>query len=112
MRARWFSAVAGLALSGVVLSTPAYAAPPNTTPWTFPGAADVWFEFMNPMFDRVPANAFSLADSRAAIFAELDHHIMPNRRSKNVYMLGDDRLHVVPRRIGLFGWGLAVGSLF
>jgi hypothetical protein len=38
--------------------------------------------------------------------------LMANRRAHALYLLGDDRLHVYPARVGVIGWGACAGIQF
>jgi hypothetical protein len=38
--------------------------------------------------------------------------LMANRRAHALYLLGDDRLHVYPARVGVIGWGACAGLQF
>jgi hypothetical protein len=37
---------------------------------------------------------------------------MPRRRAHALYLIGDDRLHVFPTRVGVIGWGATAGFQF
>ena len=38
--------------------------------------------------------------------------LMGGRRAHALYLLGDDRIHLFPARVGVFGWGASAGVEF
>ncbi len=38
--------------------------------------------------------------------------LMGGRKAQALYLLGDDRLHMFPTRVGVLGWGLSAGVCF
>jgi hypothetical protein len=38
--------------------------------------------------------------------------LMPGRRAHALYLLGDDRLHLYPARVGVIGWGATAALEF
>jgi hypothetical protein len=38
--------------------------------------------------------------------------VMGGRRGSAMYLVGDDRMHLFPTRVGILGWGLSAGLQF
>ncbi len=96
-------------VASCLVAADARALPPmGLTPIDQSRTADFWRELTRGPFSAPPD---AVLTPKVNLFDRMPR-LGSARATRGFYLFGTDALHVVPRRIGFWGWGLVAGGEF
>jgi hypothetical protein len=108
---RWVGLVRSAALAVAILGASPRAAHAQTVIHNV-AVTDYMLDYMRHAHSFVDYSPNLPRFSEGTPWWQVKTLLMANPRAHALYLLGDDRLHVYPARVGVIGWGACAGIQF